>query len=60
MFWDLVIWYETSILIFISAHRERNFSLYVEVLEILTPLVFDPIKQEFGNMKIWRYEDMEI
>ena len=40
MFWDLVMRYETLILIFIRAHRERNFSLYVEVLEKLTPLFF--------------------
>ena len=32
--------YETLILIFIKAHRENNFPLYVEVLEELTPLFF--------------------
>lgn len=40
MFWDLIMRYETLILIFIRAHRERNFPLYVEVLEKLTPLFF--------------------
>ena len=40
MYWDLVLKYETLILIFIRAHRERNFHLYVQVLEKLTPLFF--------------------
>ncbi|KAJ8353418.1 hypothetical protein SKAU_G00209850 [Synaphobranchus kaupii] len=40
MFWDLIMRYETLILIFIRAHRERNFPLYVEVLEVLAPLFF--------------------
>ena len=39
-YWDLIVKYETLILIFIRAHREKNFSLYVEVLEELTPLFF--------------------
>ena len=40
MFWDLIMRYETLIMIFIRAHREKKFSLYVEVLEKLTPLFF--------------------
>lgn len=40
MYWDLIMKYETLILIFIRAHRERNFCLYVQVLEKLTPLFF--------------------
>lgn len=40
MYWDLILRYETLILIFIRAHRENNFSLYVDVLEQLTPLFF--------------------
>ena len=40
MYWDLILRYETLILIFIRAHREKNFPLYVEVLEKLTPLFF--------------------
>ena len=40
MFWDFILRYETSILIFIRAHREKNFTLYVQVLEELTPLFF--------------------
>ena len=32
--------YETLILIFIRAHREKNFPLYVQILEKLTPLFF--------------------
>ena len=40
MFWDLIMRYETLILIFIRAHREKNFKLYIKVLEELTPLFF--------------------
>jgi hypothetical protein len=32
--------YEILILIFVRAHRERNFPLYVTVLEALIPLFF--------------------
>ena len=35
-FWDLIMRYETLILIFIRALREKNFPLYLEVLEDLT------------------------
>ena len=40
MYWDLILRYETLILIFVRAHREKNFLLYVEVLEELIPLFF--------------------
>ena len=36
-FWDMILRYEVLMLIFVRAHRERNFSLYVEVLEELVP-----------------------
>ena len=35
MYWDFILRYETLILIFVRAHREKNFALYVEVLEEL-------------------------
>ena len=40
MYWDFILRYEMLILIFIAAHRESNFLLYVEVMEKLTPLFF--------------------
>ena len=40
MYWDFILRYKTLILIFVQAHREKNFALYVEVLENLTPLFF--------------------
>ena len=40
MFWDLILRYETLILIFVRAHRERNFHLYVNVLEEVALLFF--------------------
>ena len=39
-FWELVRKYEMLILIFVRAHRVKNFPLYVEVLEKLAPLFF--------------------
>ena len=38
--WDLILRYEILILIFVRAHRERKFPLYVQDLEKLTPLLF--------------------
>ena len=40
MYWDLILRYEILILIFVRAHREKNFPLYADVLEKLTPLLF--------------------
>ena len=40
MYWDFILRYQTLILIFVRAHKEKNFALYVEVLENLTPLCF--------------------
>ena len=39
-FMYLIMRYETLILIFVRAHREKKFPLYVEVLEELTQLFF--------------------
>ena len=39
-YWNLTMRYQILILLFVRAHRERNFSLYVEVLEELVPLFF--------------------
>ena len=39
-YWDLILRYELLILIFVRAHRERNFTLYREVLVELVPLFF--------------------
>ncbi len=40
LFWDLVMKYEMLIMMFVRAHRENNFPLYIEVLEKLAPLFF--------------------
>lgn len=39
-FWDMILNLEIRILIFIKAHRERNFQLFVEILEVLAPWFF--------------------
>lgn len=40
MFWNMIIHYQTLTLLFMRAHRERNFKLYVDVLDKLIPLFF--------------------
>ena len=40
MYWDFILRYETLILIFVRAHREKKFLLYAQVLEKLPPLFF--------------------
>lgn len=40
LFWNTVLKYETLILILVRAEHERNFLLYVEVLEKLAHLFF--------------------
>lgn len=39
-FWDMILRLETLILIFIKAHREIDFPLFVETLEALVPWFF--------------------
>ena len=50
MYWDLIMMYETLILIFVRAHREKNLPLYVKVLEELTPLFF---ALDHVNYSLW-------
>ena len=40
LFWNSIIEYEALALLVIRAHRQRNFTLYVEALEELIPLFF--------------------
>jgi len=39
-YWDLILRLEKLVLIFVRAHRERNFTLYVMVMEELAPFFF--------------------
>ena len=39
-YWDLILKTEVQVLIFIRAHRERNFPLYIESLESLLYIFF--------------------
>jgi hypothetical protein len=39
-FWDIILRLEIMILIFIKAHRERQFQLFVEILDALAPWFF--------------------
>ena len=40
MFWDLILRFETLILIFVRAHHEIYFPLYIGVIEELMPRFF--------------------
>ena len=40
LFWNIIIEFEMMVLIFVRAHRTRNFDLYIEALEDLTPWFF--------------------
>ena len=40
MFWDMICRYEKLMLIMVRAHREKNFPLYIAVLQKLSPLFF--------------------
>ena len=40
LYWDMVLRIEVLVLIFIRAHRERNFLLYCETLEALMFIFF--------------------
>jgi hypothetical protein len=39
-FWNMILRLETKVFLLIRAHREKNFTLYVEMLEQLTPIFF--------------------
>lgn len=59
MYGDLVMKYETLILIFIRAHREKNFPLYVQVLEELVPLFFALDHQNYARWMHVHIRDMK-
>ena len=50
---------ETLILIFIRAHREKNFPLYMEALEELTPLIF-VLNRELPEMDACSHQRHEV
>ena len=59
MYWDLILRYETLILIFVRAHRETNFLLYEEVLEELIPLFFAFDHTNYARRVSVHIRDME-
>ena len=40
LYWDLILKIEVLVLIFIRAHREKNFLLYIEALDALMFMFF--------------------
>ena len=40
LFWNIITEFEMMVLIFVRAHHTRNFNLYIEALEDLTPWFF--------------------
>ena len=59
LFWNTVLKYETLILILVRAERERNFSLYVEVLEQLVHLFFALDHVNYGRWTPIHIRDMK-
>jgi hypothetical protein len=57
-FWDLVLGTEILILVFIRAHRENNFQLYVEALEKLMFLFFAMDKYNYCRWVSVHLRDM--
>lgn len=58
-FWDLVLQLEMLVLIFVRAHRERNFALYIDVLETLTPWFFVFDRQNYARWVPVHLRDMK-
>ena len=58
-YWDMILRYETLILIFVRAHREKNFLLYVAVLKELTPLFFALDHVNYSRWMPIHIRDME-
>ena len=59
MYWDFILRQETLILLFIRAHRERRFALYVEVLQKLTPLFFALDHVNYSRWMAVHIQDMK-
>ena len=59
MYLDMNMRYETLILIFVRAHREKNFQLYVAVLKELTPLFFALDHVNYSRWTPIHIRDME-
>ena len=58
-FWDMILRMETLSLIFVRAHRETNFSLYVESLEGLVPWIFEFNHHNYARWIPKHIRDME-
>ena len=58
-FWEFVRKYEMLILIFVRAHRVKNFPLYVEVLEKLAPLLFTLDHTNYARWLLVHIKDMK-
>ncbi len=39
-FWNIILKFEILVLILVRAHRQKNFDLFIEALEALTPWFF--------------------
>lgn len=58
-FWDMIMRFETLILIFVRSHREKDFALYVAVLEKLVPLFFALDHVNYSRWVPIRVRDMK-
>ena len=59
-YWDIILRLEILVLIFVRSHRERNFSLFIAVLETLTPLVLCLKPPKLRSLDSCAYQGHEI
>ena len=58
-YWNIVLEFEILVLIFIRAHRIRNFALYVESLEALAPWFFALDRTNYSRWIPIHIQDMK-
>lgn len=58
-FWDRILQLELLVLIFVRSHREKNFALYVEVLEALAPWFFVLDRMNYSRWLPVHIKDMK-
>ena len=58
-FWDLILRFQAIIFVFVRAHRERNFDLYVSTLEKLAPFLFGLDATNYSRWLPFHVRDMK-
>jgi len=58
-FWDRILQLQLLVLIFVRSHREKNFALYVQVLEALAPWCFALDRTNYARWLPVHIKDMK-